>query len=91
MSIKIYILGSLSNMAKGEQPFEVHGKTVGDCLEHLVSLMPRMKEVLFYKRGEALALRSRIKVQVNNESLGAAGLAKEVRDGDQIHIKMIIQ
>jgi len=91
MGVKLYVLGSLSVITKGKQLFEVNGKTVGECLNKLVSLIPRMKERLFYETGETFALSSRIKVLVNEESTEAEGLAKEVKDGDEIHIKMKIQ
>ena len=91
MSIKLYVRGGLSIIAKGKLLFEVDGKTVGECLNHLVSLVPGMKEVLFYETREALALRSRIQVQVNEEIVDTEGLAKEVNDGDEIHIKKTVQ
>ncbi len=87
MSIKLYIPGSLSATAKGKHLLEVNGKTVGDCLNQLVGILPGMEEVLFYEKGETLALRSRINVLVNGES---AVTAKEVKDGDEIRIKMNI-
>jgi len=90
MSIKLYIPGSLSATAKGKHLLEVNGKTVGECLNQLVSLLPGMEEVLFYEKGETFALRSRINVLVNGESADAKGLAKEVKDGDEIRIKMNI-
>ena len=87
MSIKLYIPGSLSATAKGKHLLEVNGKTVGECLNQLVSILPGMEEVLFYEKGETFALRSRINVLVNGES---AVTAKEVKDGDEIRIKMNI-
>jgi molybdopterin converting factor small subunit len=89
MSIKLYVQGGLSAITKGKYLFEVNGKTVGECLNHLVSLIPKMKEALFYETGEVLALRSNIEVLVNGAD--AEGLAKEVKDGDEIHIKQNIR
>lgn len=91
MSIKFFVPASLSALAERKEIIEVNGKTVGECLDHLVTLMPKIKDVLFYKTGKTPALWSRITVLVNNESIGAEKLAKEVRDGDEIRIKMKLQ
>ncbi|MDO9535286.1 MAG: MoaD/ThiS family protein [Bacillota bacterium] len=87
MSIKLYLPGSLSVKTKGKHLFEVNGRTVGECLNHLVSLIPEMKDVLFFETGEALAMRSNIEVSVNKKRADEEGLAKVLKDGDQIRIK----
>ena len=46
-----------------------------------------MKKALFYETEKALPL-STIKVTVVNEGLDAEGLAKKIREGDEIYIKM---
>ena len=38
MSIKLYVLGGLTIITQGKDTFEVNGKTVCECLNHLVSL-----------------------------------------------------
>jgi molybdopterin converting factor small subunit len=91
MSIKLYVLGGLSVITEGKHLFEVNGKTVGECLNYLVTLLPKMKEALFYRTGDTLALYSNIEVLINEKSTGAEGLAKEIKDGDEIHIKKNIQ
>jgi molybdopterin converting factor small subunit len=85
MSIKLFLPASLSYLAKGEDLFEVNGKTVGECLNELVGLVPVMKETLFYESGR---LVPSIKVLVNQESTDVEGLAKELKDGDEIQIKI---
>lgn len=91
MSIKLNIRGSLSAITKGRQLFEVNGRTVGECLNQLIELVPGMKEAIFFDKGEALAIRSRIQVKVNEEFIDTEGLVKEVKDGDEIYIKMTLQ
>ena len=85
MSIKLFLPASLSYLAKGEDLFEVNGKTVGECLGQLVSLVPVMKKVLFYDSGDRL--QPTIKVLVNQESADAEALSKKLNDGDEIQIK----
>ncbi len=84
MSVKLFLPASLSYLAKGKDLFEVDGKTVGECLDQLVSLVPVMKNVLFYDSGR---LQPTIKVLIDQESTDAEVLAKELEDGDEIQIK----
>ncbi len=85
MSIKLFLPASLSNVAKCNDWFEVNGKTVGECLNQLVNLVPELKNVLFCESGDNLTWT--IKVLVNQESIDAAGLATKLKDGDEIQIK----
>jgi len=91
MSIKIEVRGGLSIIAKGKQLIEVNGKTVGECLNQLVSLVPKMKEAVFYETRQGLAIRSSIQVKVNEQIVYTEDLANEVKDGDQIYIKKTVQ
>ncbi len=86
MSIKLYLPDRLVYLAKGKALFEVNGTTVGECLDALVSLIPVMRKTLFYDTEKAL--KPTITVRVNKKSLDTAVLAKDVRDGDEIHIEM---
>jgi molybdopterin converting factor small subunit len=86
MSIKLFLSSNLTYLAKGKGVFEVNGETVDGCLNHLVSLVPVMKSALFYESGERLY--PHVKVQVNRKSADAEGLAKKVKDGDEIHIML---
>ncbi len=52
MSIKLNIRGGLTSKTKGKNFFEVNGKTLGECLEHLVILIPKLQETPFYKTKE---------------------------------------
>lgn len=89
MGVKLYIPASMGPMARGREQFEVSGRTVGECLSHLLGLVPPAREVLFYEAGGELHLRSRIAVLVNGE--GVDHLAREVKDGDEIRIKLNVQ
>jgi molybdopterin converting factor small subunit len=86
MSIKLFLSSNLTYLAKGKVVFEVNGETVGECLKHLVSLIPVMKSALFYESGNRLY--PHVKVQVNGKSADAEGLAKKVKNGDKIHIML---
>ena len=84
MSIKLHLPNRLSRTTKGKFLFEVNGNTVGECLNHLVGIIPKMNKALFYETGKAL--NPYVKVMVNKETADVEGLAKEVKDGDEIHI-----
>jgi molybdopterin converting factor small subunit len=66
---------------------EVEGRTVGDCLKQLVQRYPGMKEGLFDKKGKLLNV---VEVYVNNESAYPEELAKSVKEGDEIHLILML-
>jgi len=82
MSVKVYLPSRFYYLWEGKGIIEVMGKTVAECLDDLVRIIPLMKKALSYKSG---ALDPHIKVLVNQEDVGAQGLRRKVRDGDQIH------
>jgi hypothetical protein len=82
MSIKLYLPSRFYYLWEGKQVLDVTGKTVTDCLDELVRLIPLMKKALSYASG---ALDPHFKVLVNQKEVGSEGLAKKVRDGDEIH------
>jgi len=86
MSVTIS-LGGLHRFADGQATVKVEGNTVGQCLEGLVKQFPKIKPQLFDKQGK---LHNYVEIYVNQESAYPEELAKAVRDGDELHITMII-
>ena len=85
MSITLWLSANLSRVAKGTEGFEVDGETVGECVNELASLVPAMRNALFYES----RLNANVQVQVNKESVDEAErLARKVRDGDEIRIML---
>ena len=85
MSITIFLSTNLSRVAKGTEAFEVDGATVDECINELISLVPAMRNALFYES----RLNANVQVQVNRESVdGGERLTKEVRNGDEIRIML---
>ena len=82
MSIKLYLPSRFYYLWEGKEVLDVTGKTVAECVDDLVRLIPLMKKALSYESG---ALDPHIKVLVNQEGVGAVGLAKKVHDVDEIH------
>jgi len=89
MSVKLLVEGGLTAMTRGKNIIEVDGRTVGECLNHLVTLIPKLKEALFFEKEGGVALRSNIEVLVNGSRTEA--LSTAVKDGDQLHIKQGIR
>jgi len=65
----------------------VNGSTVGECLDELVKQFPEIRQRLFDKNGKLL---NYVDVYVNYESSYPEELAKPVKDGDELHITLII-
>ncbi len=83
INIPLYMQSFTNNM----KVVEVHGSTVGECLNHLVKQFPGIKKQLFSKKGN---LFENIIVSVNGESAYPGQLAKPVKDGDELNIVIII-
>ena len=87
MSIKINIHRTHRQFTNGLDIIEVEGNTVGTCLDNLVRQFPGMGKVLFNKKGKLVNV---IEIYVNLKSAYPGELAKQVRDGDDIHITLMI-
>lgn len=85
MSITLFLSKNLSRIAEGTEGFEVDGKTVGECVNDLISIVPAMRNALFYES----RLNRTVEVQVNRKSIDEGErLTKKVKDGDEIHIML---
>jgi molybdopterin converting factor small subunit len=87
MSVKINIHPFFYHLTNDRDVVEVHGSTVGQCLEQLITRFPKVKKWLFGKDGDLLRL---VDIYVNGESAYPEELAKPVKDGDELHIIVFI-
>ena len=87
MSVTINLGPGLQRLTGGKAAVRVEGNTVGQCLEEMIKQFPEIEPRLFDKKGK---LRNYVDIYVNQESAYPEGLAKPVRDGDEIHITLII-
>ena len=87
MSVTINLHPNLHHLTEGQAIAKVKGDTVGQCLDDLVKQFPRIKRWLFNKDGQLL---NYVDIYVNQESSYPEELAKPVKDGDELHITMII-
>ena len=87
MSVIVNLHPNLYQLTDGQTTVEVEGNTVGQCLDELVRRFPGIKSRLFDKKGKLL---NYIDIYVNQESSYPEELAKAVRDGDELHITLLI-
>ena len=87
MSIKINIHKTHRQFTNGLDVVEVDGNTVGACLDNLVRQFPGIGKVLFNKKGKLVNV---IEIYVNLKSAYPDELARQVKDGDNIHITLMI-
>ncbi|MFC1920951.1 MoaD/ThiS family protein [Chloroflexota bacterium] len=83
MSVKLNINPSMTYLTDGLEMIEVQGSNVGQCLEQLVARFPEAREWLYGKDGK---LNNYIDIYVNMESAYPEELARQVKDGDELHI-----
>jgi molybdopterin converting factor small subunit len=66
---------------------EVDGKTVGECLKNVVKRYPAMESTIFGKNGK---LSNIVEIYLNLQSAYPNELARPVKDGDEIHLTMML-
>ena len=87
MSIKIHLHSTHRQHADGQAAVEAGGRTVGECLQEVVTRYPDLEAVLFDEGG---ALRRNLEIYLNLESAYPDELARPVKDGDQIHVTVML-
>jgi molybdopterin converting factor small subunit len=87
MSIKIIIPSYLQPFTNDTEVVEAEGNTVRECLDYLTRIYPDIKKMLYDKRGKPL---NYVGTYVNGEDSYPDGLAKAVKDGDEVHIQYMI-
>jgi len=87
VSVKINIPPFFSHFISDQTVVEVNGSTVGQCLEQLVTQFPQLRKRLLEKDGTVNRL---VAIYVNGESTYPEELATPVKDGDELHIEVII-
>jgi len=87
MTVKIHLHKTHRQHTAGKELVEVNGDTVGACLDDLVRRFPTIKQGLFDDKGR---LRHNVEIYVNMESAYPDELAKAVKNGDEIHLTLIL-
>jgi molybdopterin converting factor small subunit len=87
VGIKVHIHKTHRQYTNGLDVVEAEGSKVGDCLNHLIREFPGIEKEIFDKKGN---LRNIIEIYVNLESAYPNELAKPVKDGDDIHLTLLL-
>jgi molybdopterin converting factor small subunit len=87
MSIKIHLHTSHRQHTDGLSTVPVDGRTVGECIDDLIRRYPDMRKALFDKKG---SLKNIIEIYLNMASAFPDELAKPTKDGDEIHITILL-
>jgi molybdopterin converting factor small subunit len=83
MPVNVHIHITHRQFTNGLEVVSVEGKTVGECLNHLIKQFPGMEKALFAKKDKLLNI---IEIYVNHASAYPNELAKPTNDGDEIHL-----
>ncbi len=87
MAVKVHIHTTHRQFTNGLEVVPVEGNTVGECLNQLIKQFPGMEKALFAKKDKLLNI---IEVYVNHASAHPNELVKSVKDGDEIHLLVML-
>jgi molybdopterin converting factor small subunit len=87
MPVKVHIHVTHRQYTNGLEVVTVEGNTVGECLNHLIKQFPGMEKALFAKKDKLLNV---VEVFINHETAYPNELIKPVKDGDEIHLLVML-
>lgn len=87
MSVNIHIHTTHRQLTNGLKVVAVEGRTVGECLNHLIHQFPGMEKALFTKKDKLL---NNVEILLNHISAYPNELVKPVKDGDEIHLVVML-
>ena len=87
MPVKVHIHATHRRFTNGQEVVAVEGKTVGECLNHLIQQFPGMEKAIFARKDR---LHNIVEVYLNHASAHPNELVKSVRDGDEIHLIIML-
>ena len=87
MSVTVSIHRTHRQFTDGLDTVEVQGNSVGSCFDDLIRQFPGMRAALFDQKGRLL---NAVEIYVNLESAYPDELIKPIKDGDDIHITLML-
>jgi molybdopterin converting factor small subunit len=87
MTVEVNLPPLLQTLAGGVKRIDVGGGTVGECLQAIAEKYPAVKARLFTEDGK---LAKGLNVYINGENTRSDMLARQVKDGDKIHLAYLI-
>ena len=87
MAVRVHIHATHRQFTNGMEVVAAAGNTVGECLNHLIKQFPGMEKAIFSKKDKLLNI---VEVYVNHASAYPNELAHPVKDGDEIHLVLML-
>jgi molybdopterin converting factor small subunit len=87
MNINVEISSIFARYTRNQTKLKLAGQTVGECLHDLARQYPDFGEMLLDKNGD---LSPSFDVFINGESAYPNTMHQPVKDGDKLHIVMLI-
>jgi molybdopterin converting factor small subunit len=87
MAVRIHIHTTHRQFTNGLEVVSVEGSTVSECLNQLVKQFPGMEKALFAKKDKLL---NNVEIYLNHTSAYPNELIKPVKDGDEIHLIVML-
>lgn len=87
MSVNVHIHTTHRQFTNGSKVVSLEGGTVGECLNQLIKQFPGMEKALFAKKDQLLR---NVEIYLNRESAFPNELLKPVKDGDEIHLVVML-
>jgi len=87
MAVRVHIHTTHRQLTDGADVVAVEGNTVGECLNRLIQRFPGMEKALFAKKDKLL---NNVEVYLNHASAYPNELIKPVKDGDEIHLVVML-
>jgi len=87
MSVKVHIHTTHRQYTNGLEVVAAEGNNVGECLNHLTKQFPGMEKALFAKKDKLL---NTVEIYVNHASAHPNELLKPVKEGDEIHLIIML-
>ena len=87
MSVNVHIHTTHRQLTNGLEVVAVEGNTVGECLNQLIKQFPGMEKALFAKKDKLL---NNVEIYLNHATAYPNELVKPVKDGDEIHLVVML-
>ena len=87
MTIRMNISPNFVQFTNNVEVTTVKGRTVRECIDDLIKQFPALKEVMFDNKGNIYRY---FDIYINNESSYPDELDKPVKDGDVLHVVMLV-
>ena len=87
MSARVHLHLTLQQHTNGQKVVEAEGSTIGECLKNVIKKFPGLESAIFDKRGK---LNNVVEIYLNLQSAYPDELARQVKDGDEIHVTLML-